>query len=230
MNTTNTKSIVYIIIAILVVAGAIFAFTNHKREQQRIADLSINDIKKLNEEEQKRALEARVKELERQVTELSVDTDASGKYTAYISLAEARLELKNYSGAISALDSIPEEKKTNSRVLLAYGIAYKGTGENDKAKEHIDKSLSLDDTIPQPWLAKIELNADLPNDQIDAMYREAIAKTKSNVDVMVSYARFAEKIGNKDLAVAAWETAINVNSEKEAEYRAEIARLRPEQQ
>jgi tetratricopeptide (TPR) repeat protein len=227
MNITkNPKTIAYIIIAILVVLGGIYSVNEYQKDKQRLADLSINEIKQLDLEEQKRALEARIKSLEKEIQALAQNADTSARYAAHINLAEAKLELGDYSGALSSLDSIPEEKKTNSRVLQAYGLAYKGLVDTSKAKGYIDQALALDDTDPKNWLAKIELNSDLPNNQLDGLYRQAIVATKSNVDVMISYARFSERIGNKDQAVAAWETAINVNPEKEAEYRAEIARLR----
>jgi tetratricopeptide (TPR) repeat protein len=226
MNTTKKpKTIIYIVLAILIILGGLYAI-NESRNKQRLADLSINEIRQLNEEEKKKALEARIESLEKEVQALNESADPSDRYTRYISLAEAKLEAGDYSGAVSALDSIPAEKKTNSRVLQAYGLAFKGLGETSKARGYIDQALLLDDTDAKNWLAKIDLNNDLPNNQLDALYRQAIVATKSNVDVMISYARFSERIGNKDQAVAAWETAINVNPEKESEYRAEIARLR----
>ena len=227
MNTTkNPKNIAYIIIAILVILGGIYSINEYQKNKQRVADLSVNEIRQLDVEEQKRALEDKIKSLEKEIQSLTDSVDVSAKYIAYIGLAEAKLELGDYSGAISALDSIPEEKKANSRVFQAYGLAYKGLGDIPKAKESIDKALALDDTDAKSWVAKIELNSDLPNEQINALYRQAIPATKSHVDVMISYARFSERIGDKNQAIAAWETAINVNPEKESEYRAEIARLR----
>jgi tetratricopeptide (TPR) repeat protein len=227
MNITkNTRTILYIAIAVLIAVGAGYAYNQYQEDKNRLANLSVNEINELNEKERREALESRIKVLEDQVAGFGSNVDVSDKYITLISLAETRLELENYSGAISALDSIPEEKKTNSRVNLAYGKAYFGVGEKQKAKEAIERAKELDDTDPNMWLAYLNINSDYPTEQLNGLYREAISKTKSNLEIMISYAKFSEKIGDKTTAIAAWETAANVNPEKEADYRAEISRLR----
>lgn len=222
----NTKTILYAALAILIVAGLGYAVYSKQQSKNDVLNLTPTEIAQLNEKERKAALEAQLKDLEKRATELPADADRGDKFTVYIQLAEVRNSLGMYDEALAALDQIKEERANNTRVLATYASVFKNKGDIVQAKDRIIKALVIDDELPQSWVMYLELHNDLPNDQLEAKYREAIAKTKSNVDVMVSFAKFAEKIGNKDLAVAAWETAINGDPSNETKYREEIARLR----
>lgn len=228
---SNSKTWIYGTIAILVVAGLVFAFTQGDRKAP--GDYTFEEIMNLPAEEQQGAFEAQVKDLEVQLANLQQGTEEgsehayqSAKHRISIKLAESQNQLGRYNDALKSLDNIPESQQNNPDVLRAFGLAYKGMGQKEQANEKFRQAIEEDKTNAEVWLTYIESSSELPNDQLDGLYREAIAATKSHVDVMISYARFNERIGNKDLAVAAWETAINVDSANEAEYRAEIARLR----
>lgn len=223
---TNFKKLLYIVLAILVVIAAAVAILKFNKPSNDELNLSPSEIAALNEDQRKRVLEGQLADLEQQEKNLRADASVSDRYILYIQLAEVRTALGNHQGALDALGKIAEERQGNTRVWQTYSMAYKNMGDTAKAKESIQKALDLDNELPVTWVKWLELNQELPNEELNTKYREAITLTKSNVDIMISYARFNERIGNKELAIAAWETAINVNSAKEAEYRAEIARLR----
>lgn len=227
MNITkDSKSIIYLILAILIIIALGYGLKKYTDRNKIGTNLSLKEINQLTDEQKQKALANKVKDLENQAAGLTQDATSSVKYNIYIRLAEAKLEQGKYVDAQKALDSIPDEKKDNSRIFLDYGLAYKGQGVTDKAKEYIQKALNLDDTDPKTWLAQLDLNSDLLNDQLKAIYLQAIAATKSNLEIMVSYAHFAEKIGNKATAIAVWETARNGDPGNAAKYEAEIARLK----
>jgi predicted negative regulator of RcsB-dependent stress response len=222
----NSKKVIYVIIAILVIAGLAFAIKQYQNKQQEIANTALKDIVNLPEKERIKALEAQVDELKNQAKNFAQDADAGTKYTVLIRLAEAQIQLDKFQEGLDTLNSIEEGKRGNSRVKLDYGLAYKGLNDTGKANEFLKQSIDMDDTNPQAWLPYLEANNDLPNDQLKAMYLQAIAGTKSNPEIMVSYAKFSEKIGDKATAIAAYETARNGNPEKTDEYNNEIQRLK----
>ncbi len=226
-KNNGSKKLIYTILAILIILGLGYAFVQYRHNlAKKAADISINDIAKLSEQERIKALEAQINALQGEVKNFAQDASAGTKYATLIRLAEAQIELSKFVPAVESLNSIPDDKKGNSRVELAYGLAYKGLNDKAQAMDHLKKTLDQDETQSKAWVAYLELNSDLPNDQLNKMYREAIAKTKSNVDVMISYAHFSEKIGDKATAIAAWETARNVDPDNASKYEAEMARLK----
>ena len=222
----NYKTILYVILAILIVLGVGYAVFTNQQKQNNALNLSPSEVDQLPAAEKKRVLEVQLKDLELQEQNLSADASSSNKFTVYIQLAEVRTALGNHQGALDALGKISEDRKGNTRVWQTYAQVYKNMGDLANAKQSIKTALAIDNELPASWILFFELNQDIPSEELKANYIQAIAVTKSNVAIMVSYAKFNERIGDKATAVAAWETAINGNPEKEVEYRAEIARLR----
>lgn len=228
---SNSKGWIYGILAILIIGGLIFALNQDDRKAP--GDYSFEEIMNLPAEEQKAAFENQIKDLEERLGSLAQGTEEgaekayeSAKHRIYIKLAEAQNQLGRYQDALNSLNNIPEGQQNNPDVLKAYALAYKGLGQNEQAVEAFKKALAEDETDAEVWLAYLESSTDLPNDQLKALHLQAIPATKSNVDVMISYARFSEKIGDKATAIAAWETARNVDPTNASKYEAEIARLR----
>lgn len=226
MNTSNIKKIIYTVIGALLVLGIFYAVNEHQKNNKPPEPLTLREITQLNESERIKALEERTKELIAEVGKLADTTEAGVKYAAYIQLAEAQMELGKFNEALESLNKIPDERRGNSRSDAAFIRAYKGIGDVSKARELSARSIELYDEDPAVWLAHLQANDVLSNEELKALYLQGIAKTKSNIDIMISYAKFSEKIGDKATAVAAWETAVNVDPSNEAKYREEIARLR----
>lgn len=224
MNNT-TKTTIYAVLGILIIVAAFYSL-NEYRKNNRPEKLSLREITQLQETERIAALTDRVKELEKEVKSFTTNTTADVKAKVYIQLAEVQIELKQFDAALNALNDIAEEERKNSRFAVAIARAYYGKGDVAKAKEISAENIKTYDLEPSAWLTHLEINSDLPNDQLKALYLQAIPATKSHVDIMVSYARFSEKIGDKATAIAAWETAINVDPGNTAKYEAEMTRLK----
>ncbi len=222
--TNTTKTTLYAILGILIALAAFYGVSEYQKRHAS-ERLTLREITQLKEEERIKALEDRTRELADQVKNFAVNSTSSAKYQVYIQLAEAQLELNKPGDALNTLNSIPEDQKNNSRVAAAYVRAYNGAGDKAKAKEMSAVNIVQYSEEPSVWLAHFEANSDLPNDQLNALYRQAIPATKSHVDIMVSYAKFSEKIGDKATAIAAWETARNVDPDRADMYNAEIQRL-----
>lgn len=222
----NIKSIWYVLLAILLALAIFYGVTEYKKSHRNAASYSLSEIKQMTEEDKLKFLEAQIKELQKQSKGFSNNVGSEVKYSVYIKLAEAQLELGKNQEALDSLNAIPEDKRGNSRVQVGFVRAYKGVGDVAKAKEVSAANLLQYGEDPAVWVAHLEANSDLPNEELNALYRQAIPATKSNLDVMISYAKFSEKIGDKATAVAAWETAINGDPANEGKYREEIARLR----
>lgn len=227
MNISNTtKTIAYAVLAILLGLGVFYGLTKYQEKNKPPERLTLREITQLAEHDRIQALEERISELLGQVKDLAENAESGTKYTVYIQLVEAQLELGKFPEALDNLNQIPEDKRNSSRYAAANVRALKGVGDLVKAKELSAVNLALYGEDPGVWTAHLEVNSDLPNEELNALYRQAIPATKSNVGVMISYARFSEKIGDKATAIAAWETARNVDPGNAAKYEQEIARLR----
>lgn len=222
----NIKTIAYAVLAILVGLVVFYGLTKYQENNKPPERLTLRDITQLSEQDRIKALEERTSELLGQVKDLAVNAESGAKYTVYIQLVEAQLELGKYAEAMDTLNKIPEDKRASSRYAAANVRAHKGVGDLAKAKELSAANIVLYEEDSLVWLAHLEVNNDLPNDQLKALYLKAIPATKSNVDVMISYAKFSEKIGDKATAIAAWETARNVDPDNAGKYESEITRLR----
>jgi tetratricopeptide (TPR) repeat protein len=165
-------------------------------------------------------------EAKRNAESLAADAEISTKYTTYIRLADLQNRLGLYQEAIASVDKIAAERQGNSRVWLTYATSYKGLNQIDKAKAAINRTLEIDDEVPEHWRLYFEIYTDLSNEELNAKYMEALQKTKNDLQLVISYARFLEKIGDKDKAVIYWETARNADPANASTYEAEITRLR----
>ncbi len=220
------KNIFYVIIVLLLVAGGIYGYLQYKHKNAARKDLTLKQVTELSPEEKKKALEARLADLQTQAKALTKDTSAEGQYVIYIGLAEVQIQLEKFQDALNSLNAIPTEKNKNSRVDFDYGFAYRGVGDVNNAKLYLSRGLAQDETNAQAWLAYIDLLKGSKAEQLDSMYAAAIKGTKNNLDVVIAYAKFLSSTGNKEKAIGYWETARNINPGGASEYDAEIAKLR----
>jgi cytochrome c-type biogenesis protein CcmH/NrfG len=221
------KKYLYILLAIVIVAASGYGAFRHFNKQKNPADYSLQDLNKLTDQQRIKALEDQVNELQAETQQLTKDAAEDVKYPIYIKLAEAQIALGKFKEALDSLNAIPQEPKLkNTRMLVDYAQAYKGAGDAAKALDSANRALAVDDTNATAWLILLESPSKYDNTQMNNLYREAIAKTKSNLDIIISYAHFSERIGDKATAIAAWETARNINPDKAADYEKEMARLK----
>lgn len=212
-----------LLILLVIVAAFGYWFNQNRGPSDNV---TLQEIDKLGPDEQRIELEKQLGEYQERASKLSPDANISDKYTVYIKLAELQNRLQRYGDAIASVDKIAEQRQDNSRIWSTYASSYLGLGDIPKAKENISKAIAISDDTAEYWVVYFQIYTDLPSAELDAKYAEVLKKTNNDLELVKGYARFLEKIGNKEKAIAYWETARNVNPDGAAEYEAEIARLR----
>lgn len=225
--TKDTKKIIYTVLGVLILGGLFFGLSKVSNKNKiDTSEYTVSDIKKLDEADQKKALEEKLKQYQEQVNSLPQDANSSDKYSAYVTLSEAQIALKMYDEAFKSLMAIPDDKRNSKRVYRQFAEIYQAKDDKFKAMENANLAIALDENDPASWLIYLDSASSLSNEELNGKYRTAIVATKSNLEIMISYARFATRTGDKANAIAAWETARNMNPAQTAEYDAEIAKLR----
>jgi len=226
------KYLPLVILALL--AGFYFMSKANKDKEDQIPTLNNgvvstqqNETKKgvnLTPEERK-AQEERATEAENTIKGFTATSTTEDRYNAYIKLAGAKYRLGEHTASIAALDKIRDENPNKARIWTQYTLTYNDMGETDKARESLKKALELDATNPQHLLLNIQLNPDQSKEALDKMYVEALQKSDNYIDVVIAYAQFQEKNGDKVKAVEYWNKAKTINASGAAQYDAEISRL-----
>lgn len=101
--------------------------------------------------------------------------------------------------------------------------------DNDSALTHIRKAIELSPKNPDVWIRFIELKRDrfgASNEELNGLYVDAVVKTDNNINLLTSYAQFAEKAGNLQTAYEYWQKAAETNKENSKTYLAEAARVK----
>ena len=176
-------------------------------------------------EGERQELEAKIKVLNDQIKGFTAQTTVGDQYRAYLQLGALKHRLGLYDDAIAALDKIPDEKSGIARVYISYALIYKDKGDWIKSAENAKKALDLDPENQQYWVVYLESEQSLSNADREAKYKEAIEKTDSHEDVLVSYAKFLEKIGNIQGAIEQYKKAGETNQKEKPQFDAEITRL-----
>lgn len=221
--------IVYGVVIVTVIAGIVFALmqNNNGREVAVVApsgeEIKKREVSLSGEERQK--LEERVTKFEQEIQALPEDATAEAKFKPHLRLASSYYGLGNYEQAIATLDKIIEQNQDKGRVFALYSNIYRDMGDIQKARENGKKAVDLEKDNPAYWLAYINLATNESTDDVKAKYEEALQNTETNIDVVTSYAKFLETIGDKDAAIAQWKKAGEIDDSKKAEYDAEIQRL-----
>lgn len=98
----------------------------------------------------------------------------------------------------------------------------------DAARENIKKAISLDNSNPDLWQKRIQLEKEkfrATNEQMDKLFSEAFRATRSDVNIITAYAQFLEEKNDLSGAIEQWKKAITANSQDKDKYQAEIVRL-----
>jgi tetratricopeptide (TPR) repeat protein len=140
-------------------------------------------------------------------------------------LAGATHRLGLSAEAIAALDKIKDANQNNAGLWNRYTIIYRDMGDLTKALDSAKRAVDLDKTVPEYWLAYIDLSAKESADFVKNLYQQALQNTENNINIITAYAAFLEKIGDKQGAIEQWQKATQSNPQKKAEYEMEIKRL-----
>ncbi len=223
------KKIIPAVLAIIVLGVVYMGATQWNKNHRPSSDYKLNEIDRLQAEEQKRILEDQLADYEKRASDLKSDATVSDKYTVYIKLAELQNRLGKYQEAINSVDKIANDNQGNSRIWTTYATSFMGLGNSGQALDRAGKALTIDDESPEAWRIMIALSQNIDQVELNTMYVKALTKTNNDIEIVKSYARFLEKTGDIAKAVAYWETARNVDPANAEEYTKEITRLRPPQ-
>jgi tetratricopeptide (TPR) repeat protein len=185
-------------------------------KEQRLAQLS---------EKEKATLEKKLASSLEDISKFTEQTTQADKDKEYVVLAGIQRSLGMYEEALASLGKISSEYKNPARVNLTYALIYQDLADLPKAAEYAKKSLDSDQSNQQAWVVYLETEQNLNNGEREAKYKEAIEKTDSHEDVLVSYAKFLEQIGNIQGAIEQYKRAGEVNQKKKPDFDAEITRL-----
>lgn len=100
--------------------------------------------------------------------------------------------------------------------------------DNRGAEKSIKRALELKPENADFWKKYIVLMQErfkLTTEEVSNLYKEALEKTSSNIDIITSYASFWESVGNNRFAVEYWQKAKTANPGNSTVYEAEITRL-----
>lgn len=126
-------------------------------------------------------------EFQQRVEELPADTTKEERYNYYVRIARGFYLQNQYDDTIEWLNKFPEEDKNYQGVWYHYALAYQGLENNEQALGSIKKAVEATPDNPQPWELYFELIKDIPREQQDAIYKEALAKTENDPKITAAY-------------------------------------------
>lgn len=230
-KSASSRNFVYIALVVLLLgAGAYIYLKNKPTTEVKTGNQGQTQVfreeKPKISDERKKILQAEMEGIETQIKNLDGDGLSGERDKLYTRLAGVKNQLGDFDGAVKELNKVSGEyKDKTARVWAYYIMAYRGMGEKAKGLEAANKALSLDAENPEYFLSQIEFTEGKSNDELKSMYEQALKKTDESIEVVVSYARFLESIGDKPGAILYWTKAGEVNNSNKAKYDAEITRL-----
>lgn len=232
-KTSSNRKAWYAALLVILIAGVVVGVAKIKQSQdaeqsRKEKTASVTGAKKeINPtSEEEAVLKAQLESYKAQVEKLSGSAPTEERYNVYTKLATAQYKLHDYKGAIASLNKIQSENMREHRMWALYTNIYWDMADFPNAREASKKALDLDRENPQSWLAFIELQEDQSKENLSKLYDQALLKTDYYIDVIVAYAHYLEKVGDKPAAISQWEKAIKTVPTKKAEYEAEIERLK----
>lgn len=225
------KKFLWIAIIIIVLGAGIGAYFYSQKSAQ--APVVTNENKVVFREEKpaltddrKKVLEAEAEGAKAQLNSLTGANFAEDRDKLNTKLAGIEIQLQRYQSGLDYLEKVSSgyQDKT-ARVWAYYIMAYRGMNDSEKGLTATNKALSLDSTNPDYLLSQIEFSVGKSTDEYKAMYDSAIKASEDDVEVIVSYARYLESVGDKAGAIAEWQRAGEVHASGKATYDSEIARL-----
>ncbi len=220
----------YILLAILLVlgGGVLWYRNGHKKAQENQGILLQNKDRQLSEESKKIYLD-RIKKAQENLDSLK-ETDKSYKTQAvndYIYLAEQSFGLglleqsKNYYYKVLNLDL------NNEAALVGLAVVYNDAGKYQEALNNLDIAIKINPKNYNLWVQYIGIKkaSGVSNERLTEIYNDALKATERYPDILTSFAKFQEEIGNISQAIALWQEVSKVNPSGASLYKQEITRL-----
>lgn len=184
---TTSRFIWPVIILVVLALGLGFWFYKDNFSRDPDLSLSPSEVNELPQDQQRLVLEKQLQDLQEQEKALTADSDSGDRFTTYIQLGEVYTELGRHQEALDALENIRQERQGNTRLWMTYAQVYRNMGDIPQAIGMTRQALNIDPGIPDNWLFLFELSEDLPREQQEAVYTEALQKTENDPEITAAY-------------------------------------------
>lgn len=193
-----------IIVGIAVIAFSGFLLYGFWKEKN--AGLLKENNPYLTSEERVLALE-KFKEAKKKLNEAANDDE---KFGAYMDIGFQYSVFLDYENARNSFAKAAKIKPDNYVVYVALYQIDADMKNNESARDNIKKAVSLRGDNPDLWKKYIQFEAErfsASKETLDDLYREALEKTGSHVDMLGVYAQFLETNGDLAAALEQWKKA-----------------------
>ncbi len=226
----NKRVLAGLIVAILLAVGsaALGRYLDHKKELAYQASLISYQEPSLTPEA-KKFYEQRLAASEKALTELKSDADNTTKFNAHMNVANAKFSLGFYAEARSEYEQALMFFPNDADTLHIYSTGLAAMKDYKAALAAILKAIDQNPKNPDFWKWRIALEKDhfnSDNGYINDLYVQALNKTENEISMVTAYAKFAESIGNLQVALDYWQKAIIIEPVKKSFYQPEVDRLK----
>jgi len=220
----SRKNIIYIMIAVVILAGAVFTLT-----RRGPGEFDHKQVEVTGTAQEKSSLQKQIEDLKIQIEAAKKSNQPQEKlFQLYVDLGSAQRTLGLLSDARDSYKAAIDLQPNSVPAWTTIYSAYFDLGDFDSAKDAAQKSLALNSGDWNMWRNLIDLETNqfhLSNDDLKKLYEQALGASSANINIVTYYAVFLEKIGDLAGAKAQWQKAIQINPTGRKDYQAEIARL-----
>src|SRR6185503_4071899 len=183
-----------------------------------------NTATKTLTEKQRQTYEGQLAQADADLAAASTDQDKSNFYQ------DKGLALASLGRSDEAKQAYAESIRLNPNNAGAYSGLFAlqvNTEDFDGAQQSIRKAIELEPTSTRwkKYIAFSQEQLNASDEAINTLYQDSLRSVKNNKELITSYARFLEEIGNKPAAIEQWKKAIEIDAEHKAKYEAEMTRL-----
>ena len=222
LTTMPTRLKIGIIFSILLVLG-IAGFAGYKNWNSKTS--FVKEINTKLSAQDRKIFEDRLADAQNKLKEAQTNDD---KFGWEMQIGYNLQALGTLSEAQAAFEKAIEYNPASPIGYAALFQVQADRGDYDSAKKSIITAISKNPTSPDLWKRRIYFEIEklhTSNDQISALYSEAVNQTNSNTDILTAYATWLESVGNLQAAKEYWQKAIVANPAGKKIYQGEIARL-----
>ncbi len=227
-NIKYIKIILIIVIALLV----IFALRKNKNDiLQDIDNINLEENTEIiNEENENGEIDTPVKPVESSNIQINTDTNNKKLFDESLSSGSAALINKEYNTALTHFNKALTYKDSDLVYARIFSL-HSQTKEWNKAIDAINKAINLNPSYTDYWNSKLLVLDEQSNTyfaELKTIYQEGLTKVdpKTKINLITNFARIAENNGEKNEAIALWETAIETYPQSKDIYQKEIDRLK----
>lgn len=208
-----------LIIAVLLVLGfagyGIYKAQNYKASFVKEINPNLTD-------EDRSTFESRLTKVGEQLANAKTDED---KFGVYMQQGYNLQALGRLSDAEESFRQAIQVQSENPIGYMAISQVQFERKDYDAALENIKRAVKIDQKNPDIWKRYVQLRIDgfhASNDEISALYSDAVNKTEYHIDIISAYASWLRNAGNLQASKEYWQKAIEINPSNKKAYEAEI--------